>query len=95
MKILIVEDDPMISEIYQKKFSEGDFKVSLATSGEQVLKMVEQESPDVILLDLMLPKMNGFEIIENIRIISNMKMKEHASITNRAVFKCLDTLDII
>lgn len=67
MKILIVEDDPMISEIYQKKFSDSGFEVAAAISGEQVLTMAKQDIPDVILLDLMMPKMDGFQIIESIR----------------------------
>jgi len=66
-RILIAEDDPMISEIYQKKFSECGFEVLAAATGELVLAMAKKEVPDVILLDLMLPKMNGFEIIEHIR----------------------------
>lgn len=57
----------MISEIYQKKFTEAGFEVSAAFSGDQVLVMAKQDVPDVILLDLMMPKMNGFEVIENIR----------------------------
>lgn len=66
-RILIAEDDPMISEIYQKKFSEGGFEVFAATSGDQVLTAAKKDVPDVILLDLMMPKMDGFQIIENIR----------------------------
>jgi two-component system cell cycle response regulator len=66
-RILIAEDDPMISEIYQKKFSEGGFEVAAATSGDLVLSMAKKDIPDVILLDLMMPKMDGFQIIENIR----------------------------
>lgn len=57
----------MISEIYQKKFTEAGFEVASATNGEQVLTMAKQDVPDVILLDLMMPKMSGFEVIESIR----------------------------
>lgn len=66
-KIIIVEDDPMISEIYQKKFSEAGFEVLAATSGEQVLNMAKKDKPDVILLDLIMPKMDGFEVVKNLR----------------------------
>jgi len=86
-KIIIVEDDPMISEIYQKKFSESDFEVLVADSGEQALELVKKNEVDLILLDLIMPKMDGFEVIKNIRsgnynqkakiiVFSNLSQKE-------------------
>lgn len=86
-KIIIVEDDPMISEIYLKKFSEAGFGVSIASSGDQALSLAKTEKPDVLMTDLIMPKMDGFQLIEklrggeydpNIRIIvtSNLSQKE-------------------
>ena len=86
-KILIAEDDMMISEIYQKKFSEKGFEVFTAFSGDQVLGIVKKEKVDIILLDLLIPKMDGFQVTEklrngeydpNIKIIisSNLSQKE-------------------
>lgn len=66
-RVVIVEDDPMISEIYQKKFTEAGFEVSAVTSGEQILTLAKQEKVDVILLDIIMPKMDGFEVIRRIR----------------------------
>jgi len=66
-KVVIVEDDPMISEIYSKKFSDVGFDVSAVTSGEQVLDLALTEKVDVILLDLIMPKMDGFEVIKRLR----------------------------
>ena len=66
-KVVIVEDDPMISEIYQKKFTDAGFDVSAVTSGEQVLNLAIMEKVDVILLDLIMPKMDGFEVIKRMR----------------------------
>lgn len=66
-KIIIVEDDPMISEIYQKKFVDSGFEVLAATSGDQVLALAKNNPVDVILLDLIMPKMDGFEVIEHLR----------------------------
>jgi DNA-binding response OmpR family regulator len=66
-KIIIVEDDPMISEIYQKKFSQSVFTVLSADSGEQVIGLVQKEKADVILLDLILPRMSGFEVIKELK----------------------------
>jgi two-component system, cell cycle response regulator len=67
MKIIIAEDDPMISEIYKKKFSEAGYEVVCADSGDQVLTISKKENPDAVLLDLLLPKMDGYEVIENLR----------------------------
>ena len=57
----------MIAEIYERKFTEAGFEVSLADSGDQVLALYKKNRPNIILLDLILPKMNGFQVIEEIR----------------------------
>lgn len=86
-KIIIVEDDPMISEIYQKKFSEAGFEVLSADSGDKVLEIAKNEPVDAILLDLIMPKMDGFEVLKNLRgggydpnikviIFSNLSQRE-------------------
>jgi CheY-like chemotaxis protein len=86
-KVLIAEDDLMISEIYQRKFTEKGYEVLTAFSGDQVLEIVKKEKIDTILLDLLLPKMDGFQVTENLRngnydpnikiiISSNMSQKE-------------------
>lgn len=66
-KILLVEDDPMISDIYQRKFSSGGFEVVTAASGKEVLEKALHQSFDLILLDLLLPEMNGMEVLEHLR----------------------------
>ena len=67
-KILIVEDDPMLSEIYQKKFSqEGDFEVLTATSGTETEEKIKKHKPDLVLLDLVLPEKDGFQILKDVR----------------------------
>ena len=66
-KIIIVEDDPMISEIYQKKFSDSGFEVFTAVTGEQALNIAKEEKVDVVMTDLIMPKMDGFGVIENLR----------------------------
>lgn len=66
-KIIIAEDDPMIAEIYQKKLAEAGYETEIAGSGEQVIASLSKEKADLVLLDLVLPQMSGFEVIENIR----------------------------
>jgi len=86
-KIIMVEDDPLISEIYQKKFTESGFEVAIATSGEEALKALKNGPADLMLLDLVMPRMSGFDIIKKIRedetnaslkiiIFSNTSQKE-------------------
>jgi len=66
-KIIIAEDDLMISDIYKKKFEESGFDVITAESGDQVLTALSKEKPDILLLDLLMPRMSGFEVIKTIR----------------------------
>jgi DNA-binding response OmpR family regulator len=67
-KILFVEDDPMISEIYLRKFSAAGFEVVPAMTGKEVLRKVAEEGPfDLVLLDIVLPEMNGIEVLSELR----------------------------
>lgn len=66
-KILIVEDDPMIAEIYSKKFGQAGFEATIAEDGRQVLKDVSKENFDVVLLDLVLPEMSGLDILTELK----------------------------
>jgi DNA-binding response OmpR family regulator len=58
--ILIVEDDLFLGEIYQKKFEMEGFKVSTANNGEKAVLDIKKKMPDVVLLDILLPKLDGF-----------------------------------
>lgn len=63
-KILIVEDDIMLNKIYQTKLSLLGYQVLAAYDGEEGLAMMSEHQPHLVLLDLMLPKKNGFEVLE-------------------------------
>ncbi|KKP77576.1 MAG: hypothetical protein A2271_00005 [Candidatus Moranbacteria bacterium RIFOXYA12_FULL_35_19] len=87
VKIIIVEDDPMISEIYQKKFADSGYEVLTADSGEKAVSLNKTEKIDIMLLDLIMPKMDGFEVLQNVRggeynpemkifVFSNLSQKE-------------------
>ncbi len=67
MKILIVEDEDVLRKVLQGKFEEEKFQVSVATDGESVLPLVKKIKPDIILLDLMLPKMDGLEVLSHLK----------------------------
>ena len=66
-KIAIIEDDPVISQMYRMKFEVDGFEVQLADNGKTGIALVESFTPDIILLDLQMPEMNGDEALEIIR----------------------------
>lgn len=65
--ILIVEDDLFLAEIYQKKFEMEGFKVSMANDGEKAVTDIKKKMPDLVLLDILLPKLDGFSVLEAIK----------------------------
>ncbi len=66
-KVLIIEDDEFLADIYKTKFELEGFKVILAGDGEKGLKAIQTKKPDLVLLDILLPKMDGFAILQTIK----------------------------
>jgi len=66
-KIAIIEDDPVISQMYRMKFESDGFDVQLADNGKKGVALVEHFSPDIILMDLQMPEMSGDEALATIR----------------------------
>ena len=73
LKILVVEDDEFLQKILVTKFTKEGFAVKAASDGEQALKMVNEDVPDLVLLDLILPKMTGFDVLTEIRVAAPTK----------------------
>jgi len=67
VRIAIVEDDQAISQMYRMKFEAEGFDVETASNGKLGLELAESMKPDIILLDLMMPEMNGDEMLEKMR----------------------------
>lgn len=65
--LLLVEDDPSLIDIYSLIFTHENFTVVIARDGEECLQKVKAVSPDIILLDLMMPKMNGIQALEKLK----------------------------
>lgn len=96
-KVAIVEDDLAISQMYRLKFEAEGYEVAVAENGQVGLELIEDFRPDVVLLDMMMPQMNGDEVLTKMRnedwgkdtpvlILTNMG-KEEAS-------KSLDNLNV-
>ena len=71
-KLLIVDDSITILEIVKKFIGNKTYEVITANNGVSGLKMAEMEKPDIVLLDIMLPKMDGYEICRRIRNNSDL-----------------------
>lgn len=66
-KVLLIEDDQLIQRMYQKIFTFEGYEVVIASDGAEGLKRVKAEAPTIILLDIMMPKMNGIEVLEKLK----------------------------
>lgn len=86
--ILIIEDDDFLSDAYQIKFEQGGCKPQIAKDGESGLEMAKTNKPNIIILDLMLPKMSGMDVLKALKadpelqnipvmIASNYSDEEH------------------
>jgi DNA-binding response OmpR family regulator len=74
-KLLIVDDEEDIANALKSRFLREGYKVVLAFDGEEALEKVKSENPDIILLDLILPKLNGFDVLKEIRQNYNDKWR--------------------
>src|SRR4030066_1477709 len=66
-KILIIEDEKILREMYYDKFIQAGFHIILADSAEEGLKILSKTKPDLILLDILLPKANGIKFLTKLR----------------------------
>lgn len=80
--VLIVEDDSFLANIYKTKFEMEGFKVSVAENGELGLKEAKKKLPELILLDILLPKMDGFTVLEHLKEDEELKSIPVILLTN-------------
>jgi len=80
--ILLVEDDEFLAELYATKLSLEGYTVSLATDGDKGVKLAKSEKPDLILLDIILPKKDGFEVLKEIKADASTKQIPVILLTN-------------
>lgn len=84
-KILLIDDDPFIVDMYVLKLKDGGFQIEVARDGKEGIKKVKEFDPDIILLDLVMPGMDGFGVLEELRrdprprkviLLTNLGQKE-------------------
>ncbi len=81
-KIAIIEDDQVINQMYRMKFEAAGFDVATASDGEAGVAIVKKFHPDLILLDLQMPNMNGVEALSLIRTLPSHKQTPVIVLTN-------------
>ena len=74
--ILLVEDDDFLSSLLRNRLQKEGFDVSIAKDGEEALSLMKSEKPSLILLDIILPKKSGFEVMEEMRSDPQMQSAE-------------------
>lgn len=65
--IMLVEDDMILVEMYQAKFEIEGHEIVVATNGQECLNLLEDYTPEIILLDILMPKLNGFHVLKEIK----------------------------
>src|SRR4051812_34314511 len=66
-RILIADDNPQGAELLEAYLSGGDYEIATAADGEETLRRVKEFQPDVLLLDVMMPKISGFEVCKRLK----------------------------
>lgn len=70
-KILVVDDDPTLVKVVQPFLESQDFTITIAHDGEEAIEVIKKKIPDLIVLDVQMPKMNGYTFIFELKKIPN------------------------
>lgn len=65
--LLLAEDEDFLARSYKNRFTLEGFDVHVACDGKEAIEMIASLKPDIVLLDLIMPKMNGFEVLEHVK----------------------------
>ena len=71
-KILLVDDEPSILKILSIKLRVSGYQIITALNGNEALKLIKSEKPDLVLLDVIMPGMDGFEVLQKLRVFSKL-----------------------
>lgn len=100
-RILIVEDEPILKNMYWEKFQQAGLEVIVAETAEEGIEKAKKEQPDIILLDILLPKDNGIECLRKIKEDQQIKDLKVLAFSNfdeprtKAMAKQLGALDYL
>ena len=72
-KILLIEDEEILLNLLQRKLTQENYEVLIARDGQEGLEVMEKELPDLVLLDIIMPKKGGFEVMEEMGKIPKLK----------------------
>jgi DNA-binding response OmpR family regulator len=67
IRVLFVEDDPTVAQMYRLKLELDGYQVIMAKDGEEGLRLAREVDPDIVFLDIRLPKVDGFSVLEGLR----------------------------
>lgn len=91
--ILLAEDDDLLVRLYHGKFKNDGYEVRAATNGEEALAEVMKEKPDLVLLDIMMPKVNGIEVLR--RLKANLETQDIPVIALTNLSSAADTEKVL
>ena len=74
--VLVVEDEPLLGNLLKRRLAKEGFEVLYAKDGEEALEVLKQSEPDLMLLDIILPKISGFELLEIISVDPQLSGKK-------------------
>jgi len=86
-KILFIEDESALQKTFSDLLSKAGYKMISALDGESGLRLAQEEQPDLILLDLILPRMHGFDVLENLKQNTEVKHIPIVVLTNLGEIK--------
>jgi two-component system response regulator MprA len=90
-KVLVIDDDPLLTSFLKDSLSRSSFEVFVSNSGTEGIKIIHQVQPDVVVLDLMMPGMSGWEVCKTIRMFSQVPILVlSAVIDHELVMQALD-----
>ncbi len=75
-KIMLIEDEEILSSLLKRKLEENGYEVTAAFDGEEGLEIMEKQTPDLVLLDIVMPKVGGFEVMEEMNKIPRLNLKD-------------------
>lgn len=72
-RVLVVDDDPMVTRLLRNNLELEGFEVKEAWEGKRAMEMLQEEAPDLLVLDIMMPRMDGWEVLKRVREDENLK----------------------